>query len=825
MTRSCLVSALALLWAPLAVGQAATQNRQPNRDPTVFQKRARPIELKLLQLPLRHVDATEMIRVVEQLGLTEALSIVAAPQSNTLIVRGSGSGLDEFKTLVAELDQPAPATPGTPGPADSIQVKLDAQGRVFIDERQISESPDAIAMARNRSVQVAADPRVNHKSVVELLDRLKQGGAKRVGFTVQDQAADSAGQQDPGFNTELLGGTATNAGAGDQGDSASSLERDPRNAAGVLRAAYESAERQAAKLADQWRREQEKTSPDTRTLQKLESSLEAEIAAAFRLRQQWQWEQLEQHQQELNRLREQLSRRERIAERIIAHRKTELQSQDDLSWLPPTAATKSNSPTPATQWPLASTGPDPTASTTAAAEQPRSGLVEVSGDGTKLTISATSEDHLDAIESAFEQRFGQPLQQVSGSVDHPNDRSLNLWSTNEQIELIASIVKDIESVKKLYESIESASEVPIQLIGPASLTAKWSFTDRSFRLPAQFFLDAGNQLNLDLLNRSVPDYGGAYGSIKIHDLSTRARDYFKTHPLRIGFSLADFQLAGKGWGVSELYFLEDRDGELRLSAYPAREAPLADQDTKMELVAEFHTGNKRAPTSDVFPAQHRRGITSQFETQDSVLFIELIVTPTADDTDQPQKAIYMDGTTVGDEGLVAIIIDELLDEDGKLAYRLDSVTIKTAAGEVIHDALLVAHDAASGLGLLRSPGIPVPALDLDGPHVVASQGVIVLGRSGSPTGATTFEKKGLRFETQIEHPAAFRKEHPSRFLLPFVHGSPGAAVTLATTGQLVGILSQPAATNVAIQHHNGSLVVPVTAVRDLVGEYRDKSFR
>jgi hypothetical protein len=314
-------------------------------------------------------------------------------------------------------------------------------------------------------------------------------------------------------------------------------------------------------------------------------------------------------------------------------------------------------------------------------------------------------------------------------------------------------------------------------------------------------------------------------AIKVHDLSKRALEYFKAHELPVLLSIADLKRVRAGQEMGKQFYLVEAAGKLRLETHPIGDRP-SDLERAGELVAELRMGNRKPRSSKAFPSLSSQSRPTKFETSDSVLFVEMIVTEPGNDGDaeRSQSAIYMDGTVVGNDGLVAIVMDKLLDKDGKLQAQIESITLKTYRGEVIHGAKYVIHDPSSGLALLQSSQIPVPALLLDGPTVVDSQGVAIFGRANrDPLGVTVFQKDGWSMDSQVSVP--IRAPFRDRFLVSVAEGLSGSAITLTTTGHLVGILTRRTATREQTGlSKTGTVALPVALIDDLVRKFRDRQY-
>lgn len=211
---------------------------------------------------------------------------------------------------------------------------------------------------------------------------------------------------------------------------------------------------------------------------------------------------------------------------------------------------------------------------------------------------------------------------------------------------------------------------------------------------------------------------------------------------------------------------------------------------------------------------------------DSVLFVEMIVSPlhANEGPGSQRRAIYMDGIVVDDEGLIAVVTDELSDESGKLNVDVESITLKTHKGKAIYDATIVAQDPKSGLALLRSNQLPVPSLRLDGPEVVDAQGLRQLGRTTLDlSGVRVFQEEGWANDAKVLATNGFDTERPGRFLATEGgYGIPGPAVTLSTTGQLVGIYTgvQSPFENLA-GNQEAQEVIAVSVIDELIRRYRN----
>jgi len=97
---------------------------------------------------------------------------------------------------------------------------------------------------------------------------------------------------------------------------------------------YEQAERQAAKLAEEIRRLKSTTTPNEIRMGSLFRELRIQVLQAFDLRMQIQQSELDEVEAALKASRVRLARRAEIADAIIQRRMQELESGQDLSWLP-----------------------------------------------------------------------------------------------------------------------------------------------------------------------------------------------------------------------------------------------------------------------------------------------------------------------------------------------------------------------------------------------------------------------------------------------------------------------------------------------------------
>jgi hypothetical protein len=101
----------------------------------------------------------------------------------------------------------------------------------------------------------------------------------------------------------------------------------------VPRSSYEAAEREAAKLADRWRREQTKGRLSDQEMDKLRKRVSEQVTSAFNLRQQMKRNDLAKATAQLATIRERLDSRQKIADQIVQRRVDDLLGDVDLSWL------------------------------------------------------------------------------------------------------------------------------------------------------------------------------------------------------------------------------------------------------------------------------------------------------------------------------------------------------------------------------------------------------------------------------------------------------------------------------------------------------------
>lgn len=787
---------------------------------TVIPVQQPPRLTQLIQL--KHVDPKEAIRVIEQLGLdSDELSVAVGPNGNELIWRGSGQALLDVKTLIQNIDVPAETTARQTTRQNStstITVTLNKSGQVTIDGREptVDEYEDLLSPKSN--VEIDVDPTASHADVARTMNRLRKFGVERISLRVRSQG-----------NSSSLSSSSRQTSKGNTSTQS-------------LRSAYEAAERSAATLAAQWRREKNNESPDSKALADLESQLSDEVQAAFRLRQQWQLEQLEEQRRDIDRLNERLVRRERIADQIVKHRVRELQSGKDLTWLaadetavkvnwpvPHTlrVRTKANQATPPASTSLTSPGgfavPEPDTSSSglpkpvsksAAAERLR-----FATDGETLTITGGSPPQRSQVEQILRSRV--PSESIFKSDIHFITRIPDA----ETRQKVADSIQDIIDISARKQAIKAASEVPIYLYGPAGTKVRPRFTGKTVdKLPVRFSLDQQQMHALEVLD--ARGNVSRYLVIKIHKLSQQALSYFQSHELPLLLSGWDLERIWGGDMAGRKYYLQESVDGLRLQSYPISDHA---QESKHsgELVAELHTGNRPPKYSKDLPTQAPERQMGKRETGESVLFVEMIVSQPrpGETTATSRKAIYMDGTVVSNDGLVAVVMDELLDDQGKLEVKIQSITLKTEQGDVIHDAEYMIHDPTSQIGLLQSHRIPVPALRLDGPKVVDLQGVAILGRARKdPAGTTVFEQEGWSLRTQARVPT--REDVNHQFAVPDVGALTGSAVTLTTTDQLVGILTKRRISTADSElRHSGVLALPVQAIDSLVLKFRDQQFK
>ena len=807
-------------------------------------------------MELKEVDPREALDVIESLDLVgDDLTVAIVPRGKRLIVRGPKEAVAEVRDLLSQLDQPPANRSSALGRSEATQgelvVSLKENGQVLVAGQKMKPGSFADSFNANSTVLLDVDRDVHHAKVVALIEQLRKAGVTKLSVRARSVPKPNTSPQEK----------ATGKAIGDWKPTPSQ----------PLQQAYASAEQAAAATAAKWRWAQKRSPENDNDLKMLESALAKEVRAAFRLRQQWQQLQLDQHQAELDRLANRLDRREKIVDQIVAHRVRELQSGKDLSWLPdgrgvaskpPVAGSPNLSPSSTTapagmKSPIAVSAKNATADRAAATlprnpavlpqasssttstmrTMPKSGdvvvkqaanvivpeaparLCEVSDSGRQLTINARDKEHAAAIREFLETYFSRD------DIEPVSSTQFVVRRSEEAIEQIVEYVEDLDRRAQLRAEIDSATQVPIELFVASAAGVSWALEDVQYKLPAEFSLDADQRLLLELVDCSSVRGRSMYASIQVSTLSKDALEYFQDHKLRMGITIPDLVRAREGAEVKKSYYLA-RDGkQWRLDSVSTLDRPGAGAAPEGERIAELEIGSRKPHLSNgsVYSRSMTRGGLTKFELGDSVVFVEMIVASAGEDAEAAQRrAIYMDGTVVGDEGLVAIVIDDLLDDDGKLNVAIESITLKTKQGNAIYDASLVAQDSALGLALLRSDQLPVPPLRLDGPPVVESQGIQVHRRAGADaSGVTVFRKTGTVFDTEVLKPNGFVSKYPKRFLVRSSPRIPGAAATLVTTGQLVGILSGRSTPIVGQGWRElGRQAVSADAVESLVRRYR-----
>ncbi|MGI9473172.1 MAG: secretin N-terminal domain-containing protein [Rubripirellula sp.] len=818
-------------------------------------------------MELKEVDPREALDVIESLDLVgDDLTVAIVPRGKRLIVRGPKEAVGEIRDLLVQLDEPPADRSSTFGRSKarpgSLVVSLKANGQVLVAGEKLKPGNFADSFNANSTVLLDVDRDVHHAEVVDLIEQLRKAGVARLSVRASNvpQPNDS-----PQKNTT--------------GKAEGAWTPTPTQ---PLQQAYASAEQAAAATAAKWRWAKDRSPKNNDELKVLESALAKEVRAAFRLRQQWQQLQLDQHQAELDRLANRLDRREKIVDQIVAHRVRELQSGKDLSWLPdgkgiaskPAAGVAPNLPPSTTAEaagmtsPLTKSAKNATADRAAATRprkpdvssqasssmtaptqsspsksSPNSGdeaskqaakanvsevpevsevparLCEVSDRGRQLTINARDQEHAAAIREFLGTYFSRE------EIEPVSSTQFVVRRGEETIQQIVEYVEDIDRRAHLRAAIDSATQVPIELFVSSAAGVSWALDDVQYKLPADFSLDADQRLLLELVDCTGVHGRSMYASIQVSTLSKDALEYFRHHKLRIGITIPDLLRAREGAEVTKSYYLVRRGKQWKLDSFSTLDRPGAGAAPEGERIAELEIGSRKPHLTDgsVRSRTTSRGGLTKFELGDSVVFVEMIVASVGPDAEATQRrAIYMDGTVVGDEGLVAIVIDDLLDDDGKLNVEIESITLKTKQGKAIYDASLVAQDPALGLALLRSDQLPVPPLRLDGPPVVESQGIQVHRRAGTDAGGVTvFHKTGTVFDTRVLKPNGFVPKYPQRFLLRSSPRIPGAAATLVTTGQLVGILAGSSTPIVGEGWRElGRQAVSAVAVDSLVRRYR-----
>ena len=766
-------------------------------------------------MPLDNVDPSEALVVIESLGLVgKEVSAAVSPGKPLLIVRGQKEAVERVTRLLEQIDAPASSKSSTPsGNADenTVIVTLRADGQVLMQGSALQAGDFDKSVGKETTVVLEVDPDVHHSKVVALIEQLKKKGVTRLSLKAKGVPKHTT--KSPAWKAV---GTPTVA--------ASTQVREP------LHEAYVSAERAAAETAAQWREEKSGRPVDSGKLQSLAEQLRKEVQAAFRLRQQWQQVQLDRSRAELDRLSARVNRREQIADQIIEHRIRELQTGQDLSWLPAASQTRSVSSEESSQPNPASARMNPAAAKSTppatgvglgTSSSANSVICTLSNGGRRLTITARSQQRADEIATLLDEYFPDDSRRQSSGMEFVID------DRKENLDQIIRYVMDLDVRRKLRKEIEAATQVPVKLFAAASSGVSWALNDVNYDLPAKFKLDSGQRLLLEIEDVSALRNRSMFASIEISKLSEDAVDFFASHSLNVALSIPDFVSASEGRETTKRYYLEQtRSGDWRINVVSTADARGLSRQAG-ELVATVTVGNIQPQlTGDIVRTRSfSRGARKKYETSDSVLFVEMIVSPKDDSVDAPpRRAIYMDGVVVGDDGLIAVVTDEIADKSGELKVDVESITLKTANGQAIYDAQIVATDPVSGLALLQSSVVPVPALRLDGPAVVDAQGLRMLGRTIQSIDGRVFKESGWTHDTKVLETDGYEPKHPGRFL---VSGNgfdiPGSAVTLSTTGQLVGIYTgAPTRERPAEFDGDAKDVIAVSVVDELIRRFRQQ---
>lgn len=227
-----------------------------------------PAESALRVIALRHCDAREVAQVVRQLYDEDGLSTAVEERTNSIILRGEPARLDEVSALLERLDSSATPSAGA------------AQVRRYVESGRTAAQP---AQTLREAVPT---PGVElHKMFVPLV------APGQYGYVPVEEATSAQ--------------------------------------VGAIRNMYHERDRQAQRLAEQYRRDAATAADEARD--EMRGRLREAVREAFAARQELQRGELDALRERLSRIERQLQMREQLRDKIVERRVDELLNPD-LRW-------------------------------------------------------------------------------------------------------------------------------------------------------------------------------------------------------------------------------------------------------------------------------------------------------------------------------------------------------------------------------------------------------------------------------------------------------------------------------------------------------------
>ena len=706
-------------------------------------EKQRAAEVKLATFQLKHSDAVEVERILQNLGLIEGTTMIGIrADGNLILVRGIPTDVAIIAETIQLLDTPVSNKPTSDRPANS-------------DSLGASRSADAMGATDNGDQNRLAGLLGLTKPVTE--ESLQQ---LQTTYAEVDQATNQLAQQI-----------------------------------------------QASK-------------PNTAESKQLKAELRRSIRSAFDVRQRLLLSQIQVHREKLDELQKRLLRRSQIVNQIVDHRVDELLSSIDevtveainrgVIALRGTKPDVERVAATIKEIQLEGSAGRVRPSKMNSTEAPPTPSYETSGEfvdrGDDVIVNAESPAHLEEVMSTLHKVYAKDYLQRQMTV-WPNGTSVQFKGSVEFLDELAAQVLDIDNRKELNAAAAKASQIEVRLIGPSGSTASWTFGAKTFGLPASFKMDAQQRMMLEISDLPTFESTKFYANIDIKTLSKSAEAYVRTHPLTFTVCYVDADHTRRGqMVVKSLYLIETADGP-QVRTYSSVDRTETETPRHGQLIAELKMGNAQPKLSHDVPGIVKTiGSLRNYKDNDSLVAVELIVPAGGASDTAAKNAIYMDGVIVGDDGLVAAILPPSDAPAKEVFFKRGSVTLKAHGSRVVTDAVIVAYDKTTSVVLLQSNLLRSPAFGLNGPGVVKSQRVRV---------TTT---KGI-FHVEVQQPVKAIDGHEECFSIP-AEMVPGSAVTLETTGQLVGVVQGIVETGPTDGRKTAeSLVVPVSKIRDVVSAY------
>ena len=554
------------------------------------------------------------------------------------------------------------------------------------------------------------------------------------------------------------------------------------------------------------------------------AALKAEIGRSFELRQRLQMAQIAVHRARLDSMWNRIAQRETLSRQIIERRLSELVEREQ-------AAAAAKVATAARELRgdvqieavdndmiIVRGGKDDVKRVVEAIAKidadaaPRAGsrsaaseddMLELRTNEYAATLQADSPEHLDKLSELLPKwEYGEVAKSAMRRL--PDGKSAVFVGTQTRVGRVSEIFEDVKLAEKLNESLPAAKDVSVRFFGPTGAKLALTFGDQSYSLPAEFRVNSGDLLPLTISNLSTRtgkvDF---FAMLQIEQLDEDSRKFFRENRLPLAIAISDADRIQTGKTVIKTYYRQ-RAGDvdqIRIHSSTDRNEDL--ETFAGKRVARLSIGNVRPPTSQALVTAQPQVSGIPPSNKDSIVSIEAII-KVSENGSETRKALYTQGLVVGDDGLIALVLDEsFMDPDSKSLPKTDSITIKTSRGNVLRNARIVAFDGVSGLVLMQSSSLPVHAFSLNGPTVVASQRVESITAEGH-TRLTTVQ-------------AANRSAGEQKlFTISGVNYITGAPVLLETTGQLIGVIAGD------LRAAGNTWVVPVERIRQVVSEYRQR---